>query len=78
MSDTEKAMVTTPVAATAEPKPLSDEAKAQLAKLKELASEFVGFVGGLGSSHELSEAVANVRLATLWAKQHLVAGTTAE
>lgn len=52
---------------------LSDEEKANMAKVKDMGLEFHSLVDSLGSSRELSIAKTKIEESVMWAVKHLTA-----
>ena len=52
---------------------LSDAEKANMAKIKDMGRDFHEFVGGLGTSRELSLAKTKIEEAVMWAVKHITA-----
>lgn len=52
---------------------LSDAEKANMAKIKDMGRDFLDFIGGLGSSREISLAKTKIEEAVMWAVKHITA-----
>lgn len=52
---------------------LSDDEKAKMQAIKDQGLAFHDFIGGLGSSREISLAKTKVEEAVMWAVKHLTA-----
>jgi hypothetical protein len=50
---------------------LTDEEKAAMVRVKDLGAEFLGLVGELGASRELSIASTKIEEAVMWAVKHI-------
>ncbi len=50
---------------------LSDEEKADMAKIKDMGLEFAEFIAGVGNSREMSIAKTKIEEAVMWAVKHV-------
>lgn len=52
-------------------RPLANEEKEQVKKIKDLGLELLNYIKNLGSSRELSLAATKTEEATMWAVKHI-------